>query len=136
MMKRTEFESIFQSLCQKYGIELFLNDKSVQRDNGFAVENEVHLGTKYKNNHIYMAIAFHEFAHALIYNKRESGIKRYNVNCDFMEEWFAWSLAMRFYGKYIGKPFTKAMGNFVITCLKSHSKSHYAFKNTLVDDLM
>lgn len=50
-----------------------------------------------------------------------------------MEEWFAWHLAMQFYGKYIGRPFTKAMGNFVVSCLKSHSKSHYSFKKISQD---
>lgn len=91
--------------------------------------NEVHLGNTYKNVHIYMAVAFHEFGHAIINLKREKGIKRYEVNSTFQEEFEAWGLAQRFYRKYIGRPFTKDMGNFILRCLKTHSKTHYAFKD-------
>lgn len=116
-MRRIQFEEIFFDICAKHNVKLFLNDPSVLDDNGFAVNDEVHLGRKYKNIYIYMAIAFHEFSHVIINKKREAGIKRYNVNCCFMEEWFAWSLAMRYYAKYMKRPFTKTMGNFVIQCL-------------------
>ena len=76
-----------------------------------------------------MAVAFHELGHAIINLKREKGIKRYEVNSTFQEEFEAWGLAQRFYRKYIGRPFTKDMGNFILRCLKTHSKTHYAFKD-------
>lgn len=39
-----------------------------------------------------MAVAFHEFGHAIINIKRTNGVKRYNVNSTFFEEWQAWTL--------------------------------------------
>ena len=95
--------------------------------------NEVHLGSKYKNVHIYMAVAFHELGHAIINVKRSKGVKRYNVSSTFHEEFDAWSIAQRLYAKYIGRPFTKNMGDFVLMCLKTHSKTHYAFKDIFKD---
>lgn len=97
--------------------------------------NEVHLGNKYKNVHIYMAVAFHEFGHAIINTKREKGVKRYGVSSTFHEEFEAWSLAQRYYARYVGRPFTKDMGNFVLQCLKTHSKTHYAFKDIFKDNM-
>ena len=100
---------------------MFLNDPSVEKDNGYASCDEVHLGKKYKNLAIYKAIAFHELGHVIINIKRERGVKRYSVNSCFMEEWMAWTIAMRLYAKHMKKPFTKVMGNFVLECLKTHS---------------
>lgn len=92
-MKLLEFENIFQDLCNKHGICLFLHDPEVKKDNGYARFNEIHLGDKYKNIYIYMAVAFHEFGHAIINLKREKGVKRYSVNSTFNEEYEAWGLA-------------------------------------------
>lgn len=89
-MKQLTFEDKFYDLCQQYGIRLFLHDPKVEKDNGYTQYNEVHLGNKYKNIHIYMAVAFHEFGHAMINIKREKGVKRYNVNSTFFEEFCAW----------------------------------------------
>ena len=88
----------------------------------------MHLSRKYSSVSIYMAVAFHELSHAIINMKSEKGIKLYKVHSDFNNEFNAWWLAQRLYMKYIGKPFTKKMGNFVLDCLKTHSASHYAFK--------
>ena len=134
-MTRAQFEQKFSDICQHHGVKLFLYDPNVDNDNGYAYLNEVHLGRKYKNNHIYMAVAFHEFGHAIINMKRAKGVKRYSVASCFHEEWFAWSLGMSYYAKFIGKPFTKAMGDFVLHCLKTHSKSHYSFKNIFNDKM-
>ena len=40
-----------------------------------------------------MAVALHEFGHAIINTKREKGVKRYGVSSTFHEEFEAWSLA-------------------------------------------
>ena len=125
---------MFQDICERNGVKLFLNDAHITKDNGYAMLNEVHLGCNYSNVHIYMAVAFHEFGHAIINIKRIRGVKRYNVNSAFYEEWLAWSLAQRFYTKYFKRPFTKNMGNFILTCLKTHSRSHYAFKDIYGDE--
>ena len=82
-----------------------------------------------------MAVAFHEFGHAIINLKRSKGIKRYNVNSGFYEEFSAWYFGQRFYSKLFGKPFTKSMGNFALKCLKTHSSTHYAFKNIFGDEV-
>jgi len=136
LMTREQFEDKFRAICEQKGIKLFLKDPDVKSDNGYAYWNEVHLGTKYRNNHIFMAIAFHEFSHAVINLKRAKGVKKYKINSCFMEEWLAWSLAMRYYAKYIGKPFTQTMGKFVVSCLKSHSQSNYAFKDIFGDKIV
>jgi hypothetical protein len=56
--------------------------------------------------------------------------KLYKVHSNFNNEFNAWWLAQRLYMKYIGRPFTKKMGDFALECLKTHSASHYSFKNT------
>lgn len=95
----------------------------------------MHLGNKYKNIHIYMAVAFHELGHAIINIKREKGVKRYNVNSTFFEEFCAWYWGQRYYAKMFKKPFTKSMADFMLKCLKTHSMTHYAFKDIFGDDM-
>jgi len=114
---------------------LFLHDPKVMKDNGYAMFNEVHLGNEYSSSHTYMAVAFHEFGHAIINLKRDKGIKIYNVNSSFYEEWMAWTLAQRYYSKIFKKPFTKSMGNFILQCLTTHSKTHYDFKNIFREEI-
>lgn len=135
MVNQIRFEQLFQDLCDKHQVRLFLHDPKVEKNNGYAQFNEIHLGNKYKNMHIYMAVAFHELGHAIINLKRSNGIKRYNVNSCFFEEWSAWDLAQRLYSKTFKKPFTKSMGNFILKCLKTHSSTHYAFKDIFGDEI-
>ena len=129
MVKQVDFEKKFQDLCNKHGIHLFLHDPKIKKNNGYVQFDEIHLGNRYRNIYIYMAVAFHELGHAIINLKREKGIKRYSVNSTFNEEYEAWGLAQRFYAKCTGKPFTKSMGNFILQCLRTHSDTHYAFKD-------
>lgn len=128
MMTREKFEDVFLKICTKYGVKVYFNDPTQEEDNGYAMWNEVHLSRKYSSTSVYMAVAFHELGHAIINMKSEKGVKLYKVHSDFNNEFNAWWLAQRLYAKYIGKPFTKKMGNFVLECLKTHSASHYAFK--------
>lgn len=134
-MTREQFEEQFATICQANGVKLFLRDPHVGSNNGYAQANEVHLGRKYKNNHIYFAVAFHEFGHAIINIKRDRGVKRYALTSSFHEEQFAWTLGMKFYAKYFGKCFTKSMGDFMLMCLKTHSRTHYSFKNIFNDEI-
>ena len=127
-MTTAEFESLFSSICIKYGVKVFFNDIT-WKDNGYAIENEVHLSKKYSCLSIYKAVAFHELGHAIVNIKNGKGVKLYSIHSDFNNEFYAWWLAQRLHMKYIGRPFNKKMGNFVISCLKTHSKSHYAFKD-------
>lgn len=60
----------FQDICEKHHVKLFLNDKHISKDNGYAMLDEVHLGRRYSNVYIYMAVAFHELGHAIINMKR------------------------------------------------------------------
>ena len=70
-----------------------MNDPSVDNDNGFAIEDEIHLGKKYSNLYTFVAIAFHEFGHVIINKKRRRKIKLYRITSLFNEEWMAWTLA-------------------------------------------
>lgn len=130
MMTKAEFEDLFKQICDHYKVKLFLNEESEEEDNGYAVWNEVHLAPHYSCLSIYKAVAFHELGHAITNMKREKGIKLYDVHSHFNNEFNAWWLAQRLHLKWLGKPFNKKMGDFVLECLKTHSDSHYAFKNT------
>jgi hypothetical protein len=129
-MTIAQFESLFRKACDKYGVKVFFGDTGQEEDNGCAIWNEVHLAPKYSCLSVYMAVAFHELGHAIINTKRSKGIKLYKVHSNFNNEFNAWWLAQRLYMKYIGRPFTKKMGDFALECLKTHSASHYSFKNT------
>lgn len=133
-MTTSEFESIFSAICTKYGVHVVFNDETQGKDNGYAQYNEVHLASRYSCLSIYKAVAFHELGHAIINMKRAKGIKLYRVHSNFNNEFNAWWLAQRLHLKYIGTPFNKKMGNFALNCLKTHSKTHYAFKDTFGDD--
>ena len=135
MMTRAKFEDIFLEICNKYNVKVYFNDPTQEEDNGCAMWNEVHLARKYSSTSIYMAVAFHELGHAIINMKRANNVKLYKVHSDFNNEFNAWWLAQRLYAKYIGKPFSKKMGDFILECLKTHSSSHYAFKNTYGEKL-
>lgn len=135
MMTRAKFEDIFLEICNKYNVKVYFNDPTQEEDNGYAYWNEVHLARKYSSTSIYMAVAFHELGHAIINMKRANNVKLYKVHSDFNNEFNAWWLAQRLYAKYIGKPFSKKMGDFILECLKTHSASHYAFKNTYGEKL-
>ena len=133
-MTTRQFEELFLNVCAKYGVKAVLHDTKQTVDNGYAVWNEVHLAPKYSCLSIYKAVAFHELGHAIINIKRSKGVKLYRVHSNFNNEFNAWWLAQRLHLKYIGKPFNKKMGNFALECLKTHSDSHYAFKDTFGDD--
>lgn len=136
-MTKDTFERKFYDICKKHGVVVFFNDPSVkQANNGYAIWNEVHLGKKYRNVSIYMAVAFHEFSHAIINMKRAKNVKSYFVNSSFNEEFSAWTLAMRYYAKYFGKPFNKIQGNFILECLKTHAKTAYSFKDVYHDKIV
>ena len=128
-MTTNEFISLFEDICVKYDVKVFFNDVN-QEDNGYAIQNEVHLSKRYSCLSIFKAVAFHELGHAIINIKRSKGIKLYEVHSSFNNEFNAWWLAQRLHMKYIGKPFNKKMGNFALECLKTHSRSHYDFKDT------
>lgn len=128
-MTTIEFKELFASICEHYGVKVVFDDPSEEEDNGYAQWNEVHLAPKYSCLSVFKAVAFHELGHAIINMKQAKGIKLYKVHSNFNNEFNAWWLAQRLHLKYIGKPFNKKMGDFVIECLKTHSDSHYAFKN-------
>ena len=133
-MTYTKFNKIFQEICYKNNIIVFFNDPQItDKDNGFAKWNEIHLETKYSNISTYIAVAFHEFAHAIINMKRAKKIKQSFVNCNFNEEFLAWALAMRYYAKNFNKPFNKTQSNFVLKCLKTHALTDYSFKDIYKD---
>lgn len=132
-MTRAKFEDVFLKICTKYKVKVFFNDPTQDIDNGYACENEVHLSTKYSCISIYKAVAFHELAHTIINMKRAKKIKLYRVHSCFNEEFYAWFLAQRLYAKYFKRPFNKKMGNFILECLKTHSASHYSFKDVFHD---
>ncbi len=127
-MTTIEFKELFASICEHYGVKVVFDD-SAEEDNGYAQWNEVHLAPKYSCLSVFKAVAFHELGHAIINMKQAKGIKLYKVHSNFNNEFNAWWLAQRLHLKYIGKPFNKKMGDFVLECLKTHSASHYAFKN-------
>lgn len=129
-MTINEFEHMFSDICIKYNVKVIFNDETQEIDNGYAIRNEIHLAPKYSCLSIFKAVAFHELGHAIINMKCEKGIKLYKVHSNFNNEFNAWWLAQRLHMKYIGKPFNKKMGNFVLDCLKTHSATHYAFKDT------
>lgn len=133
-MTTYEFESLFEVVCAKYSVKVHFNDCTLDEDNGYAKYNEVHLATKYSCLSIYKAVAFHELGHAIINIKRTKGIKLYKVHSNFNNEFNAWWLAQRLHLKYIGKPFNKKMGDFAFECLKTHSNTHYSFKDTYGDE--
>lgn len=135
MMTRAQFEDKFLEICTKHGVKVYFNDPTQDIDNGYAYWNEVHLSRKYSCISIYMAVAFHELAHTIINMKRARKVKLYKVHSCFNEEFYAWFLAQRLYAKYFGKPFSKKMGDFIIECLKTHSASHYSFKNIFGEKL-
>ena len=133
-MTKVKFEKQFYDICNKHGIVVFFNDPSVtEKDNGYAKWNEVHLGNRYTNNHIYAAVAFHEFGHAVINIKRFNNVKKYTVNSTFNEEFSAWYWAMRYYQQYFNKPFNRQQGLFMLKCLKTHADNDYAFKDVFKD---
>ena len=134
-MTRANFEDMYLDICQKHGVKVYFNDPTQEKDNGYAQWNEVHLARKYSSNSIYMAVAFHELGHAIINMKRAQKVKLYKVHSCFNEEFYAWFLAQRLYAKYIGRPFNKRMGDFVLECLKTHSAQHYSFKNIFGEKL-
>lgn len=129
-MTTAKFKTLFEDICGKYGVKVFFDDASQEEDNGYAMLNEVHLASKYSCLSVHMAVAFHELGHAIINSKRAKGIKLYEVYSNFNNEFNAWWLAQRLYMKYIGKPFSKKMGDFALECLKTHSASHYSFKKS------
>ena len=120
--------STYSKLCQKYSIKLVLNDERVGKDNGLAYEdNEIHLGTTYTSNLIFLAIALHEVGHCLIAKRKG---KKYRKMSVFREETMAWTLAMELQMKYFKRNFTKSQGNFMLDCLGTYSKQHYHFNKT------
>lgn len=90
----------------------------------------MHLGRKYSSLSIFKAVAFHELGHAIINLKRAKGVKLYKVHSSFNNEFNAWWLAQRLCLKWMKRPFTKKMGDFILECLKTHSASHYSFKES------
>ena len=133
-MTTVDFQDLFSSICSKYGVRVFFNDPTQEKDNGYAIGNEIHLSQKYSCLSIFKAVAFHELGHAIINIKRSKGIKLYKVHSNFNNEFNAWWLAQRLYIKYMKRPFNKKMGNFALDCLKTHSATHYAFKDTFGDE--
>ena len=132
-MTVTEFENLFTKICAHYGVKLFLRDPTQDKDNGYAKWNEIHLSSRYSCISVYRAVAFHELGHAIINMKRAKGIKLYKVHSIFNNEFNAWWLAQRLHLKHTGKPFNRKMGEFALECLKTHSTTHYAFKDTFKD---
>ena len=130
MMTTAKFEALFKSVCDKYGVKVFFGDASQEQDNGYAVWNEVHLAPKYSCLSVYKAVAFHELGHAIVNLKSARGIKLYKAHSNFNNEFYAWWLAQRLHMKWLGKPFSKKMGDFALDCLRTHSASHYDFKET------
>ena len=91
-MTTNEFISLFEDICVKYDVKVFFNDVN-QEDNGYAIQNEVHLSKRYSCLSIFKAVAFHELGHAIINIKRSKGIKLYEVHSSFNNEFNAWWLA-------------------------------------------
>jgi len=133
-LEKSSFKPLFESICTKYGVKVFFDGD--EEDNGYAVRNEVHLAKEYSCLSICKAVAFHELGHAIINIKRAKGIKLYKVHSNFNNEFNAWWLAQRLYIKYMKRPFTKTMGDFALECLKTHSATHYAFKDTFGDEAL
>ena len=128
-MTAADFKSLFSSICANYNVKVFFDDPTQEKDNGYAKFNEIHLAPEYSCLSIFKAVAFHELGHAIINMKCARGIKLYKVHSNFNNEFNAWWLAQRLHLKYMKRPFNKTMGNFALDCLKTHSATHYAFKD-------
>lgn len=128
MLSLAATDKLVQKICKVTGVELYLDDAEVVKDNGWAdiANNEIHLGSKYSSPSIKLVIFFHELAHIQI--ARSKAAHNEDV-CTFMEEFAAWHHGMDEYFKWCHKTINKTQGNFILKCLKTYSKTHYSFKN-------
>lgn len=123
-MKRSAFIKVTEAIYKKYGVKT-LFDNTVGKDDGWFIDNEIHLSNNYSSRSIMIAVWCHELGHYII-DTRFS--KRYDVKNIFQCEFKAWDIAQQLHYEYFKKPFNKLQGNFCLKCIKTYSKSHYDFR--------
>ena len=124
-MTKKEFTELTLAIYQKYKVKT-LFDNSVPTDNGWLIDDEIHLANSYKNPSIMHAIWCHELGHFIIQTRYS---KIYDVKSTFQCEFKAWDIAQQIHAQYFGKPFNKNQGNFCLKCLKTYSNTHYDFRH-------
>ena len=134
--RKLTYENIvskISKICQKQNIILVLNDPDVSKDNGAAFgKNEIHLGSEYSSNYIFMAIFFHEYGHIVLQRRKSYKYSRFPI---FREEVLAWTLAMEYQLKHFNRHFTRSQGKFMLECLQTYSKQHYIFRKSYPRDV-